>query len=256
MFDRCESILYIKNSLDELQDRPIEWIVTFIKRINRNFNFQKNINSDIVNDLFLQEFGDNLRVYHYLFSTEPFTKDRFEYLFEHTLKLCDCEIIMPGKGNPGHDITVDGIPISLKTQADRGIKENKIYISKFMELGKGDWSDDEGQLIGLRERFFNHMRAYERIFTLRCLKRPPKYNVWEYELVEIPKSLFLEAENGNFEMMHNSRQMPKPGYCRVFDDNNVLKYALYFDGGTERKLQIKDLDKSYCKVHAKWSFPV
>lgn len=32
------------------------------------------------------------------------------------------------------------------------------------------------------------------------------------------------------------------------------KYALYFDGGTERKLQIKSLRKSLCVVHASWEF--
>ena len=33
-----------------------------------------------------------------------------------------------------------------------------------------------------------------------------------------------------------------------------MKYQLYFDGGTERKLQIKNLRKDLCTVHATWVF--
>ncbi|WP_422616418.1 hypothetical protein, partial [Rhodoferax sp.] len=40
----------------------------------------------------------------------------------------------------------------------------------------------------------------------------------------------------------------------VRDANGQLKYSLYFDGGTERKLQIKHLRKDLCTVHATWTF--
>ena len=33
-----------------------------------------------------------------------------------------------------------------------------------------------------------------------------------------------------------------------------VKFSLYFDGGTERKLQIKHLRKDLCKIHATWIF--
>jgi hypothetical protein len=33
-----------------------------------------------------------------------------------------------------------------------------------------------------------------------------------------------------------------------------LLFSLYFDGGGERKLQIKSLKKGLCKVHATWQF--
>lgn len=94
------------------------------------------------------------------------------------------------------------------------------------------------------------MKRYERILVLRVIgKQVP----WIYELVEIPKSLMLLAQTGKLEMMMESRQMPKPGYCHVFDGYRKL-FDLYFDGGTERKLQVKGLDKSRCHVHAEWRF--
>ncbi len=35
-----------------------------------------------------------------------------------------------------------------------------------------------------------------------------------------------------------------------------MDFQLYFDGGTERKLQIKHLLKSLCVVHAEWKFDI
>ncbi len=144
-------------------------------------------------------------------------------------------------------MTIDGIKMSLKTQADKTITEDLIHISKFMELGKGEWS-----LPKLRGLFFEHMQNYEQIFTLRALSDAAK--IKKYELVEIPKSLLLEADCGEFEVMENSKQNPKPGYCRVFDKNGLICFELYFDGGTERKLQIRKIRKELCTVHAIWEF--
>ncbi len=55
-------------------------------------------------------------------------------------------------------------------------------------------------------------------------------------------------------MKRDSKQSPKPGYCYVVDNKKKAIFNLYFDGGGERKLQIKNLDKAYCKVHAEWDF--
>lgn len=95
------------------------------------------------------------------------------------------------------------------------------------------------------------MRNYDRILTLRRLKA---VGFHVYELVEIPKALLLEAGSGQFEMKSDSRQFPKPGYCTVHAPDGRIKFQLYFDGGTERKLQIKQLDKALCVVHATWRF--
>lgn len=206
--------------------------------------------SDLISNKFMQNFGDMLRIHHCM-SKEPFTKDKFEYAFEKILLQCGLNAKLASRGNPGHDITINGVNVSLKSQADRNINPDSIHISKFMELGKGTWGDSPSDLIGLRQHFFDHMHSYDRIFTLRCLSHTEQFH---YELVEIPKSLLLEAENGILKMKLDSKQNPKPGYCHVLDENGKMKFQLYFDGGTERKLQIKYIKKSLCKVHAEWKF--
>jgi type II restriction enzyme len=94
------------------------------------------------------------------------------------------------------------------------------------------------------------MRSYERILQLRRLKNTP--TLQEYELVEIPKGLLLQADHGEFKMMQESTQNPKPGTCTVYSPDGRVAYDLYFDGGTERKLQVRHLRKELCMVHAVW----
>jgi type II restriction enzyme len=116
-----------------------------------------------------------------------------------------------------------------------------------MELGKGPW-----ELPLLRDMFLAHMRSYERVLQFRCLAPGP--TSYLYELVEIPKALLMEGETAELVSQQGSRQTPKLGYGYVYDTARKLKFALYFDGGTERKLQIKVIRKDLCTVHATWRF--
>lgn len=199
---------------------------------------------------FAHHFAGLLLVHHAL-SSEAFTKDKFEHAMVRVLNECGQNAALSRRGNPGEDLTVNGEKWSLKTQADRQLKMDALHISKFMELGKGEWTATIESLSGLRQRMFNHLENYDRIFSLR-FKEIGDYNY--YELIEIPKRLLLESVNGELTLCTESRQVPMPGYCTVYDDVGYVKFKLYFDGGTERKLQIKHLDKSLCYVRATWKF--
>jgi type II restriction enzyme len=209
--------------------------------------FNRDPDSDVVTNAVLSSLGDRL-LSHHAGSRQALSKDRFEFAFESALKASGITAqLVKSRTNRGHDITIRGIPVSLKTEAAANIKEESIHVSKWMELGRGEW-----KLPLLRDLFLEHMQSYDRIFTLRRLK-DDGVNI-RYELVEIPKSLLLEAANCELEVCADSSQDPQPGYGYVKDVNGQLKYSLYFDGGTERKLQIKHLRKDLCKVHATWAF--
>lgn len=237
--------------LPGLTGGQVYWLLRVVRVFDAPSEFVVEA-SDIFDEATLNNFGDALRIHH-SFSNEAFTKDKFEYVLEKVLKMSGYEATLAPRGNRGHDITINGKTVSLKTQADRNIRADRIWISKFMEMGRGDWSDNPEQLVGLRAMFLEHMHQYDRIITLRALSRDPD---WHYELVEIPKTLMQEAETGELRMMDNSRQMPKPGYCYVRDAGGVEKFQLYFDGGTERKLQVKNLMKVHCVVHGTWKFTI
>lgn len=209
--------------------------------------FKRAEDSDLISQSVLENLGDRL-LNHHAVSRQALTKDRFEYALEAALNASEVPAqLVKSRTNRGHDITINGVPVSLKTEASAGIQEDVIHVSKWMELGKGPW-----ELPLLRDSFLEHMKSYDRIFTLRCLSTASKLT--RYELVEIPKNLLQEAACCEFEVKNDSTQNPKPGYGYVRNNRGDLKYALYFDGGAERKLQIRKMQKTTCKVHATWMF--
>lgn len=245
----------LREALAPLSTAQLEVLAGIVEGFGARLEVYADPASDFASDAFAQALGDLLLIHHTL-SRESFSKDKFEHGLETALRRVGVPASLAAKGNPGHDITVRDERWSLKTQADRGIKPDRIHISKFMELGKGQWVA-ESDLAGLRDRMFAHMQGYDRIFTLRTLSaatasaRDPFHR---YELVEIPKALLLRAAGVDCVMRHDSKQTPKPGSCTVAEHGEVL-FELYFDGGTERKLQVRHLAKSACHVHATWRFP-
>lgn len=248
--ERKEQLERLAAALPDLTDGQLRWVESIIEQFSRPSSFTRDPHSDLITPCVLQDFGDALRIHH-CFSVEPFRKDRFEYVLHRVVTLCGTEAMLAPTGNPGYDIIIEHERFSLKTQADKSIRINKLHISKFMELGQGKWDNDPADLIGLRDQFLTHLASYDRILSLRALQRGPEQ--WRYELVEVPKPLLQEAKHGELEMRLNSTQMPKPGYCFVRGPAGE-KFQLYFDGGTERKLQIKHLKKKHCVVHAEWTF--
>ena len=210
-------------------------------------------------------FGDVLKLHH-CFSDEPFTKDKFEHLLKSTLERYGFVVKSPTTNNPGEDLTIDGVPVSLKTQADQSIELDYLQIHKFMELGKGDWGNSERDIRNLLEQFLEHISRYQRIFVLRAITNPKvckannrDFTDWEYELVEIPKSLLEAARHGEITISTRSKlTSAKPATCAVFETlsngERARIYNLYFDGGGERKLKLTSLRKDHCKVHGTWKF--
>ena len=247
--DKQRLIELLIQAIPELTSGQLYWLQRVITVFSAEHRFILN-KSGIFDEATLQNFGDAMRIHH-SFSAEPFSKDKFEYVLVKVLNMSGHTAALAPKGNPGHDATIDGVKISLKTQADQGVKENVLWISKFMELGKGQWGTDPTDLIGLRKQFLKHLLNYDRIMSLRTLAKGPR---WRYELVEIPKRVLAKAKTGKLEMKVKSKQSPKPGYCYVQDREGDTIFDLYFDAGSERKLQIKNLKKEYCTVHATWEF--
>ena len=237
----------IVKALHQLTPAQQQWVKSVICAFSSTCTFWRAVDSDVVNDTVLASFGDRL-LSHHAGSRQALSKDRFEFAFESALKESGIEAqLVKSRTNRGHDIDIQGVPVSLKTEAAANIRDDSIHVSKWMELGRGEWL-----LPVLRDLFLQHMQSYSRIFTLRKLRDQGAQI--RYELVEIPKELMLEANNCTLEVCVDSRQSPQPGYGNIYDSSGQLKYSLYFDGGTERKLQIKKLRKDLCKVHATWTF--
>jgi type II restriction enzyme len=248
--NRNERIQRLLAAIPDLSDYRLELIDRVVSVFSQSWDVFRAPESDIISDGSLVDFGDVLRLHH-SFSREPFSKDKFEFALETVLKASGCVAQLAPRGTRGFDLSIAGQKFSLKTEAAKGIRLSTFHISKFMELGGGRWGDNPADLIGLRQQFLDNLVGINRILVLRALhKGTPDY---QYELVEIPKSLLEMAKDGRFEMRMESRQYPKPGYC-IVEENGKSLFSLYFDGGGERKLQIKGLMKELCIVHARWRF--
>lgn len=240
---REEELLRLWGQLNKTQqDNFLKWMKAYeIEKVYVNHN------KGYFNEAFIDRFGDRLITHHFN-SHRPLTKTLFEHAFNDSLNESGMQSqLAESRTNPGHDITIQNTRASLKTEAARNISQKNIHVSKWMELGKGKWILED-----LLVRFLSHLSNYEKIFTLRYIKSTDL--IFKYQLVEIPKSLLLESENANLVVMEDSTQDPKPGYGYVFDEHGERKFSLYFDGGSERKLQIRHLNVSLCLIHAEWHY--
>lgn len=247
---REENISHLIRAIPGLSDYRLDLVQKMVQVFSQPWTIKRLSDTDIISESALLDFGDVLRIHH-CFSREPFSKDKFEFALEAVLRASGVVAELAPRGRRGYDIKINGHNVSLKTEAARAIRTDMLHISKFMELGSGRWGDDPNDLIGLRQQFLDNLTDIDRILVLRALQKgEPDYL---YELVEIPKSLLERVRVGRLEMRTESSQNPKPGYCFVENAGELL-FSLYFDGGGERKLQIKSLKKELCKVHASWQF--
>lgn len=247
---RSKRIERLLAAIPELSDHRLQLVDRVVSIFALPRDYWRSPEFAIITPRTLEDFGDVLRLHH-CFSREPFSKDKFEYALENVLQLSGIDAVLAPRGQRGYDIRINGENFSLKTEAAKAIRPDTIHISKFMELGGGQWGDEPNDLVGLRAQFLSALGSIQRILILRALEKgSPKYF---YELVEIPKNLLEKAADGRLEMMGSSTQSPKPGYCYV-EENGKTQFCLYFDGGGERKLQIKRLRKDLCCVHATWRF--
>src|ERR1035438_2536801 len=133
---REQRIASLAQALSSLSESQLGWTEGVLRQFHQKPDLWANPESDLITPCALEQFGDALQIHH-CFSTEALSKDRFEYAFDRVLNRCGIPSVLASKGNPGHDITIKGVPFSLKTQADKGIDPDFLHISKFMELGKG-----------------------------------------------------------------------------------------------------------------------
>jgi hypothetical protein len=238
----------LSDEVESLTPSQKAWIRAFVQQFKMPHTFVRNAGSDLVTDLVLENIGDLLRIHHAM-SKRSLSKAPFEYAFEKALQLSGKPARLADSAtNPGYDLTIGATRVSLKTEAAKNTREGQLHVSKWMELGAGTWDPPTVQL----PRFLHHMTGYDRILSLRCLLQTGT-QYW-YELVEIPHALMLEAGQGTMEKAAKTKQESSPWYCRVPDGRGGYKFSLYFDAGSERKLQVKGLQKAHCIVHATWKF--
>jgi len=121
MKNKQQKITELVQKIPFLTDGQVFWLDKILTIFQGPHTFQI-LQSDLIDNNALDNLGDALRIHH-SFSAEPFSKDKFEYVLETVLKMSGHQAQLAPKGNRGHDITVDGKRISLKTQANKTIRD-------------------------------------------------------------------------------------------------------------------------------------
>lgn len=195
-------------------------------------------------DIFPRRAADALAVrakVHHASSDRAISKEAAEDALLEVLLSAGADAKLAPKNNPGHDMTIDGQRVSIKTQGDRTISDTKIKISKFMEAGAGAWPTTAEGFESLRLGFIDHLTRYERILMIRKLRRRDNH----YEILEIPKEVLMEVLEGEIVLAGNDG-------AAIFSRNpdGSTRFKLLFDGGGVRKIGIHSLDKHLCTLIA------
>jgi transcriptional regulator with XRE-family HTH domain len=240
-------------ALESLSPDQFAWVESLVTALGNPLRAYRNPTSDIfTSDRLLGLFSLYLITHHTL-SVQPFKQEKFEYALRQVMTAAGRAATLASRTNPGRDITVDGSGWSLKTVADKSVRRERIDLTKWMELGKGTWTNQVSELAAQCGRFVSHLGGYDRILVLRRLTPVSGIGI-EYEVIEIPKPILLGASAGTFKLSTKSKQATTvPGTCTVSDNVGVM-YQLYFDGGGERKLKLQHLRRDLCTCHATWEF--
>jgi hypothetical protein len=239
------------NKLDDDVCRVIEMYVDYL---NLKWKEEVSSDSDIVTAAFSKNFRTRLQLHHAA-NEEVFNKKSFEFAFKNASIAADrTAVIETSAVNPGHDVTVDGVRFSLKTEADKKIRPKSIKISKLMEAR---WIREcvtgEDFRRGVK-RILEHLSHYERVLILRAFRFDPPTSEVRYDLLEIPLGVLRRIESigpADFK----PRSAKSGGSSALVKDPSGRLFALRLDGSVE-KVTISGLGVESCLMHASWTISI
>lgn len=222
--------------------------------LRRWITVDMNPSSDIVTPQFAHAFGLQLKIFHALSDRGQFlSKKPFEWAFKRAIEADGDRhaTITEDSTFPGRDLILDdALSVSLKTEAARNIRPDRITISKLMESA---WTKDCGSVddfLASVSRITAHLRSYDRLFVLRVFGRLDQTGSVRYDLVEIPVGLLLAAEHlttADFGAITRAGGTT----ARVRVEGTEL-YRLVFDG-SDQKITVRNIQVDRCIVHGSWT---
>jgi hypothetical protein len=208
--------------------------------------------SDLATPLFSEYFASRLLIHHAVVE-EKLNKKSFEYVFRDSLRHDGKQAFITANDvYSGADLIVGELRVSLKTEASKGIRNNKITISKFMEARWIRAQDADGLAQLASNRLREHLAGYDRILMLRSFNLAG--NKVKYDLIEIPHGLLSLASHLQPENINLSPGRSGGGSATIWH-NNREAFTLRFDGSVE-KVTITNLSIEFCTNHATWIIPL
>lgn len=239
----------LRRKIDQnLDDAQVVRVENYVDELTRPLNEWVNESSELITESWLQEFRSRFQAHHAV-NDYPLTKTTFENAFELACRASGRKTLASTSAtNRFWDLRVDGLSYSLKTTAAKNLSKRTVHISKLTEIA---WLQDQRSAIGRRDRtrelFAEFRDAVDSIIMLRAFKTST-HLVQEYELIEIPGSLFdpiFQAPKEAFSA--DGPTVPLP-YGSSSPDLQIKLDR------SDSKMTIAKIQVTSCIVHACWEF--
>lgn len=251
--------------VDSLEGDSADELITTVRRlspIQRDVvmaiidSFSKELvgercDSDFLTEDAYEYFSMRLAAHH-AYSSTVLKKENFEHILEQAFRRTGISASRADSMTErGADLRVGNTMLSLKTEAAKNLRHDRITISKLMEAAwiKGIRSVDDipPQVAAM---VLPHFANYERIFILRSYLDPKRKGAVRYDLREIPKAVLERIGNLGPEDFTPLTRTRTTSAEIMIDGRKAFKFRL---DGSDDKLTINDLDVRLCPLHAWWS---
>lgn len=147
-----------------------------------------------------------------------------------------------GRNLPIHDLLVDGLRISIKTETGEGTDPHSITISKLCTTERPPWTAE-----ALTARVLKHLSGYDVILMLRTIWNGP---MLRYQLLEIPVDLLRKIRGVELEPAGKGNSLAADIYLK-----SKRAFRIFFDS-TDRKCSIRNLSLGDCTLLLEWDLHI
>jgi len=230
-----------------LHPQRLDVLLELAVALGRDVAVSVDPDSDLMTPEFVEDFSARLIAYHALHE-QKLTKKTFEFVFQGACRAAGQNAkITSSPVNPGADITVDGVPFSLKTEGARSMSRAKISISKLMEarwIRECRSSQDFAQ--ETVAHVVEHLQSYRRMLVLRAFSVAAGF---EYHLVEIPLDVLMQVQH--LTAADFSPRTDNGGSSAHVHVGDAIAFTLRLDGSVE-KVTVSGLQIEFCMKHGVW----
>ncbi|MBX6763926.1 MAG: hypothetical protein IRY88_09630 [Rubrobacteraceae bacterium] len=230
-----------------LRPQRLDVLIELAATLGRHVAVDVDPDSDLMTAEFVEDFSARLIAYH-AFHEQKLTKKTFEFVFRGACRAAGRRAeITSSPVNPGADVTVDGVPFSLKTEGACSMSRDRITISKLMEAR---WIREcrtpEDFARETVTRVVDRLRSYRRILVLRAFSSGAQF---EYHLVEIPLGVLMQVQH--LTAADFSDRTNNGGSNAHVEIDGKIAFTLRLDGSVE-KVTVSGLRLHFCRPHATW----
>jgi hypothetical protein len=193
---------------------------------------------------FLLALKTFVNMHHSIYPTVPPQGIYFEALVEDTFREIKkpFEPIEPGGRNqPRHDLQVEGVRISLKTETGEATRADSITITKLCTTEREPWKADD-----LVERVVAHLARYDVILMFRAIWGT---TLLRYQLVDIPIALLRLIADCAPQPVGRRKGRGSPG--ADISRNGEKVFHVHFDA-SDGKCSVRGLRLRDCDLLLEW----